>query len=53
MANPLTPEEENQLRELRRRKAKMLRDQKRVRTYAPRKTVEAKQLVVDEKKAEK
>lgn len=36
MAQPLTPEEEEQLKELRRRKAKMLRDQKRVRKYSPR-----------------
>lgn len=36
MAKPLTPEEEEQLKELRRRKAKAIRDQKRVRKYAPR-----------------
>lgn len=39
MAQPLTPEEEEQLKELRRRKAKMLRDQKRVRKYSPRKLI--------------
>lgn len=38
MAQPLTPEEEEQLKELRRRKAKINRDQTRVRKYSPRKT---------------
>jgi hypothetical protein len=37
MAKPLTPKEEEQLKELRRRKAKMLRDEKRQRAYTPRK----------------
>lgn len=36
MAHPLTPEEEEKLKELRRRKAAMTRNQKRVRKYAPR-----------------
>lgn len=36
MAQPLTPEEEEQLKELRRRKAAMIRNQKRVRKYSPR-----------------
>jgi hypothetical protein len=36
MAQPLTPEEEEQLKQLRRRKAKHLRDAKRQRKYTPR-----------------
>jgi len=36
MAQPLSPEEEEKLRELRRRKAAMIRNQNRVRRYSPR-----------------
>ena len=32
----LSPEEEQQLKELRRKKAKVIRDQKRQRCYSPR-----------------
>ena len=38
MIQPLTPEEEAQLKELRRRKAKIQRDATRVRKYSPRNT---------------
>jgi hypothetical protein len=37
MAQPLTPEEEEQLKQLRRRKAAMIRNETRVRKYSPRK----------------
>ena len=36
MEQPLTPQEEEQLRTLRRRKAKQIRDQNRQRKYSPR-----------------
>jgi hypothetical protein len=48
MAEPLTPEEEQKLRELRRRQAKMLRDKNRVRKYSPKK----KSCDVDDKSGE-
>lgn len=49
MAQPLTPEEEAQLKELRRRKAAMNRNTNRVRRYSPR--VKSVQLHDGEKKA--
>lgn len=48
MAQPLTPEEEEQLKELRRRKAVMDRNKGRVRKYSPR--VKSVQLVDKEEK---
>lgn len=48
MAQPLTPEEEEQLKELRRRKAAMTRNQNRVRKYSPR--IKSVQLEAKEEK---